>query len=114
MLKERMAAAKSVAEPLLRLEALIDEAIQGAAALTGALPAARINAKLSALYGQEALEAVNETTALLVRARRQIVTAHDALQAVAGQLGLAERAIGDVNEKPPVTKGALRPLREVA
>lgn len=113
MLNQRLKAAAAVAEPLLQLEMLIDQAVQGAAHLTGALPAARIEAKLSALYGQDALDAVARATALLVSARRQIVIAHGALHEVKGQIGLGERAIGDVNEKPSA-KGELLPLRAVA
>jgi hypothetical protein len=116
MLKQRRKAVDQVADCLFSAEAAIDAALNKTAALAAAIPAARVDAQLSALYCQEALERVSETIAAIAQARRGIVETHKELAIVKGQIGLGAVALGGNIDKPPalsVRKGErnLRPVQ---
>jgi hypothetical protein len=100
MLKQRRKAADQVAEHLFSAEAAIDAALNKTAALAAVLPVARADARLSTLFGQDALERLSETIAAIAQARRGIVETHKQLASVQGQIGLGAVAFGDDGTKP--------------
>jgi hypothetical protein len=100
MFKERRAAALKVAESLFAAEEAIDVALARVAELNGVLAAARIEAKLSAVVGQDAFEGAASAFASLARARCDIVETHNRLSNTKTQIGLRAVAIGDQG-KPP-------------
>ena len=116
MLNERLTAARGVASSLRTSESSIDAALLNNFKLAANMIEARSAAKLSALYGQEALEEVTRASAALVDARRLTVEAHKKLAEVQHDIGLSTRMIGDDGEKPrmPGSTGAFDPLRVVA
>ncbi len=120
MLKERRRAAEQVAAELFQAEAAIDAALNKTAALTAVVPAARAEAGLSALYGQDVIERLSETIAALAMARRGIVECHKELATVRQQIGLGAVVMeGDVYVKPSAhagktTKPSLQPVPDVA
>ncbi len=90
-----------VAGSLHEAEDAIDAAIARASALLGMLPAARQEARLSALVGQDAMERVVAALGALSEARREMVAAHEAFSGVQGKLGLGPLAFGPFIDKPP-------------
>ncbi len=100
MLKERRGAMEQVAERLFAAEKAIDEAVAAAAQLSATLPAARAEANLSALVGQEAMESAAESLSALIRARQQMVATHVRLDEAKTQIGLRTVAVGGGMIKP--------------
>ena len=113
MLKDRRAAAMKVAESLFAAEDAIDQALARAAELNSTLVAARTEAKLSAIVGQDAFDGAAAAFAALARARADIVETHKRLSETKVQVGLREVSIGDVG-KPPMTADARPHLQAVA
>lgn len=109
MLKQRLKAAAQVSVMLHDAEAALDVALAKAAALAGALPQARAEANLSALYGQDAMERVVEALASLSQARRGLIETHKELAVTRRQLGLDAYASGPDLPKPPVKGEAETP-----
>jgi len=107
---ERLSAGRAIATPLHALESTFDTAIGQAGELMIALSAGRKRARLSAVYGAEAFDALAETAARLFAGRAQAVVLHRALDGVRADLGLPARAYGDESHKPDdyagVTTGA--------
>jgi hypothetical protein len=99
MLKNRLAAAHQVSSRLFAAENAIDAAIQAAAELNAVMPMARTTASLSAVVGQDAVEAAARSFAILIKARREIVDAHDKLDTVKTQIGLREHNFGGGTQK---------------
>ena len=73
----------------------------------GLLPALRMETKLSAVLGQEAVANLGETLAHIVSARRTIIETHSALATVRSQIGCGALALGDLDKPgdPPRTSG---------
>ncbi len=88
MLNDRLAAASSVANHLFALEDAIDTALAKAGELTASIPAARTQARLSAVVGQDAFEQVAASLSRLVEARKHIIDAHHHLAETRDQMGL--------------------------
>ncbi|TMJ19670.1 MAG: hypothetical protein E6G92_07835 [Alphaproteobacteria bacterium] len=107
MLKARRSAAIKVAESLFAAEQAIDNALARAAELNGNIVTARIDAKLSALVGQDAFEVSASAFAALARARCDIVETHKRLSETKIQVGLRTIAVGDGTDwpKPPQPTG---------
>jgi hypothetical protein len=104
---KRTEATRAGAEKLMRAEAAIDAALRETAELMGLLPALRLETKLSAVLGQEAVANLGETLAHIVSARRTIIETHSALAAVRSQIGCGAMAGGDLPKGPeePRTSG---------
>lgn len=104
---KRTEAARAGAEKLMRAEAAIDAALRETAELMGLLPSLRLEAKLSAVIGQDAVANLGETLAHIVSARRTIIEAHGALSTVRAQIGCGAMAGGDLDKvgDPPRTSG---------
>lgn len=104
MLNVRMKAARTVAADLQGFEKALDEALTLGSLLQATMIKSRLEAKLAAEVGQEALESVAKTLTLMVDARRQIVAAHGGLKQVAGDIGVPTVGYGELT-KPPEPKG---------
>ncbi|KRA64652.1 hypothetical protein ASD89_21430 [Caulobacter sp. Root656] len=104
---KRTEAARAGAEKLMRAEAAIDAALRETAELMGLLPTLRLETKLSAVLGQQAVANLGETLAHIVSARRTIIETHSALAVVRTQIGCGHLAIGDMDktQEPPRTGG---------
>ena len=68
------------------------------AALTAMLPGVRIEARLSAIIGQNVIERTSQTIAALTDARRGIVETHRELSDVQHQIGLGGVAMGPLDK----------------
>lgn len=110
MFKNRRDAALKVVDSLHAAEAAIDAALARAAELNSTLVNARIEARLSAVVGQDAFEGAAAAFASLARARADIVETHNRLQDTKIQIGLRTLATGDADKPPPtaITPGHLR------
>ncbi len=102
MLKQRRVIADKIAASLFEAEAAIDVALAKTAHLAGVMPALRLEAQVSALIGQDALERTSEAFAHLAAARRAIVKTHKELSLVQKQVGLGAVMFGDPGDKPPL------------
>jgi hypothetical protein len=114
MFKERRAAALKVAESLFAAEEAIDAALARVAELNGTLATARMEAKLSAVVGQDAFEGAASAFAALARARCDIVETHNRLSETKILIGLRTVSVGDVGPKPPSAVAGGRHLTAVA
>lgn len=112
MLKIRRAAATKVADSLFAAEAAIDAALARAAELNGTLVAARTEANLSAIVGQDAFEVAAAAFAALARARAEIVETHKRLSEAQVQVGLGSVAFGEQGK--PISTARAGRLRAVA
>ena len=92
--------AQVVADHLIAAERALDEAIRATAALACALPTARLEAKLSAVIGQEAFAGASRAMATLTDARAELVATHDALAGVRDRVGLRNIAFNE-EDCPP-------------
>ena len=92
-------AARAGARKLMEAEAALDNALRETAELVGMLPALRLEAGLSAVVGQAAVEDLGETLSHILIARRTMVRAHAGLQTVRVQMGCGAVAVG-VLDKP--------------
>ncbi|WP_165183901.1 hypothetical protein [Caulobacter soli] len=101
---KRTEAARAGAEKLMRAEAAIDAALRETAELMGLLPSLRLESKLSAVLGQEAVANLGETLAHIVSARRTIIETHSALATVRTQIGCGALAVGDLDKGVEVTR----------
>ncbi len=107
MLNDRLAAARSVATHLFALEDAIDTALMRAGELTSSIPAARNQANLSAVVGQDAFAEVAASLSRLVEARKHIVDAHNHLADTRDQMGLRKiMAVGDAWKSASVPQHA--------
>lgn len=95
---KRSDAARAGAEKLKRAEAAIDAALRETAELVGLLPSLRLDAQLSAVIGQEAIETLGDTLTHILSARRTIVKAHSDLAEVRTQIGCGALAVGDMGK----------------
>ena len=105
MFKERRAAAMKVAESLFAAEEAIDAALARVAELNATLARARMEAKVSAVVGQDAFDCAASAFAGLARARFDIVKTHNILGETKIQIGLRTVSIGDAGPKPPAEEG---------
>jgi len=114
MSKQRREAAQSVAQALFATETAIDSALAKASQFVGVMPMARQDARLSAVVGQEAMDYAVSALSALNEARRAVVSAHNALSAVQGQIGLGALNFGGLAEKPAYPNTVAAQLRAVA
>lgn len=107
MLNKRREVAQELANRLIAAEYAIDAALTAIADLSGYMPVARCEAKLSAVIGNGALESAAETFSSLVRARRNIIDTHHHLAEAKDQIGLRAFALGGLDLKAEVNPGGL-------
>ena len=108
MLKDRIAAAQRITTELHEAEFAIDEAIVKLARLAATLPAARIETRMSAIVGQEAVAKVTQAVAAAGHVRQMIAEAHEALGETQKQVGLGARMFGAGLNKPPAASRNVR------
>lgn len=96
---KRTEIARAGAAKLMEVEAALDAALSQTAELVGLLPTLRLNARLSAVLGQDAVDDLGETLTHLITARRTLVRAHGGLQTVREQIGCGAVSMG-VLDKP--------------
>lgn len=103
MLKERVTAAQRIAADLHDAENAIDDAIVKIATLAVTLPTSRIETRMSAIVGQDAVAKVTEAVAAAGQVRQMLADAHHALSVTQKQVGLGARMFGAGMEKPAGT-----------
>jgi hypothetical protein len=101
---KRIDAARAGAQKLMRAEAAIDAALRETAELMGLLPTLRLEANLSAVLGQDAVDEIGETLRHILAARRTIIRAHADLQMVREQIGCRTVSVGEMDKPPDVPR----------
>lgn len=96
MRAQRQIIATGVAERLFAAEAALDLAAARIAELSAALPLARLDARLAAAVGQDALSSSAAAMVLIVQAREQVVATHANLKQASDDIGLREVSYGDL------------------
>jgi hypothetical protein len=114
MRKERMAAAQSVADRLLAFEKALDDTIALGSDLSARIVTARQEARLSAVFGQDAIDGVMRTLTALAGARRELVGTHHDLKSWADDIGLRQVGWGDLVKPPAAELPSTPGLRVVA
>ncbi len=102
MRQQRFAVATKVAKELFEAEAAVDQALASLAQLQAVLPKARMTANLSAVMGQDVVEAVSRSLTTIVRVRRDMVEVHGKLDELKTGIGLREMAVGGGMYKGPM------------
>jgi hypothetical protein len=98
MLKTRLDVAKSIATPLIEMEAQVDAALLSHATLQVALIEGRRKAKLPLDAGQEGLEKISLAFDHLLAARKAIHEAHYVFRGVQDKMGIGGYIVtGDTN-----------------
>ncbi|ESQ79250.1 hypothetical protein [Asticcacaulis sp. YBE204] len=87
-------------EQLLLTEDALDTALGETGELISRLTRLRVSNQMSAVYGQNAMDAIIESASLLNGARGAMVRAHGCLDEVRGQLGCSTVAVGNNQDKP--------------
>lgn len=113
MLSKRREAAIKVAQSLWAAENALDAAFARAAELNGTLVAARTEADVSAIVGQDAFEGAAAALAAIARARGELVETHRRLSQAKIDVGLRAVAIGEQG-KPPEARDGNPHLKAVA
>lgn len=111
MLNKRLAAGRFVANALFAVEHAVDIAYTRLAELNAAIPTARLDARLSAVIGQDAFESSAEAMLLAAKLRRLVVEAHERLNIASASIGLREVSWGDEYKQPPLSAELDRPDR---
>ncbi|GBH32856.1 hypothetical protein [Sphingobium xenophagum] len=96
MRAQRQSVAKHVAERLFAAEEAIDIAAARIAELNAALPLARLDARISAMIGQDAIQSSASAMLLVAETREKIVITHANLKHASDAMGLPETSYGDL------------------
>lgn len=110
MLNQRLNAARAINAQLQITERAIDNAVTEAAALAACMPRARMEANIAAEVGHAALERSAAAFAALIRARGEIIAAHQELSTVKGSVGLGAMALGG-SEYKGAAEGVIQAVR---
>lgn len=94
--QRKIAAVRSVASKLHAAEEAIDVAIQRLGELMAEMPAARIDASISATVGQEAFDRVANAMTAISQSRAYTVEAHESLHQTQQDMGLGITASGNM------------------
>jgi hypothetical protein len=100
MRNERIKATNDIATQLFAAEAAIDTAISEMARLSAMMPEARLQVKVSASLGHDALKHASDSITSLVAARSSAVAVHSVLDQAKTDIGLKTYAIGAGYQKP--------------
>lgn len=96
--RERIA--QDVASKLVEVETRLDEVIVAASALLATMPAARLQARVAASVGHDAMANTTNALTRLMGARQDFVSVHEDLALLRDQLGLRVIAGGDLWKLP--------------
>ncbi len=99
------------ADELHKAENAIDLALHQSASLVSELTRMRLESKLSAMVGQDAVDTAVASILRLAEARRAMIETHEHLSGVKIQLGCGAVAIGTEDDKPP--KGGVSPVPDI-
>lgn len=105
MLNKRRDAAMKVARGLFALEKAIDDALIHCAELHALMPAARAEANLSPVVGQEAFEGAAAVFAALAEARHHVVHTHRLMDETKDQIGLRTLGFGGADKETQARGG---------
>lgn len=112
MRAQRQTIARTVAQRLFAAEEAIDLALARIAELNAALPLARLDARLTASIGQDAITSSASAMMLVAQTRDKIVATHLNLKRASDDIGLAEVSYGDLlkvdGQLQPEVKPCLR------
>ena len=100
MLKQRLEAARRIANELTPTEAHIDSALGCTSRLVSAIVEGRATTGVSISLGQESLAQLSGVMAALVEARAKVIAAHVALAQDRIDAGLSAYGMGDVSDCP--------------
>lgn len=114
MRKDRIEATNVLASQLFAAEAAIDTAIAEIAKLSSMMPEARIQAKVSACVGHDALQHASNSLLSLVEARTEIVSVHSALDQAKTDIGLRTYGLGGGWQKGPSAVASLEIVSDAA
>jgi hypothetical protein len=112
---DRRIAAQNLATHLFTTEDAVDNTLALMGDLIAAMPRARLQARVAAGVGQEAVDHVLEAASALAGARRSLVAAHGALNDAKDQIGLRRVTMVGGGDKSDVEgpRGQLRGLHAV-
>lgn len=96
MPKQRQLIAHSVAQCLFAAEEALDIAAARIAELNAALPLARLDARIGAAIGQDAISSSAAAVMLVARTRQEIVATHANLKQASDDIGLGALSYGDL------------------
>ncbi len=96
MRAQRQAIAHTVAQRLFAAEEAVDLALARIAELNAALPLARLDARLAASIGQDAIASSASAMVLVAETRDKIVATHANLKRASDDIGLGEVSYGDL------------------
>lgn len=111
MLNKRLAAAQKVAAQLYASEEALDALITEVGKLTAVMPAARAEAGVSAMFGQEAMVSANQVLGALISARGALLETHRNLDETKDQMGLRTRMGPGIPKPEPTTGWNDEPVR---
>lgn len=114
MPKHRQIVARSVAERLFAAEEALDLAAARIAELNAALPLARLDARVAAMVGQEAITNSASAVMLVAQTRERIIATHASLKQASDDIGLREIGYGDLLKPTDASLGSVPPLRVAA
>ena len=114
MRAQRQAIARHVAECLFAAEAALDVAVARIAELNAALPLARLDARLAATIGQDAIHNSASAMMLIAQTREKIVITHMSLKEASDAIGLKELSYGDLLKAPSAMVPQTRPQLRLA
>jgi hypothetical protein len=114
MRAQRQAIARNVAEKLLAAEAALDVAAARIAELSASLPLARLDAKVSAIIGQDAIHSSASAMLAIAETREKIVATHTNLKHACDQIGIPEESYGDLIKPNKAAFRSDRPLLHAA
>ncbi|TZG25957.1 hypothetical protein [Sphingomonas montanisoli] len=96
LIRDRAQAAQTVVDRLMAAEIATDEALSRTAELMGALPQARIDGRVAAEEGHQALVHATTFWNNLISARGAVIATHQALAETKDRIGLRTVALGGV------------------
>lgn len=96
---DKIEVAQKVADKLFATEQAVDEAMVRASQFLESMVEARRELNLSAMAAEVATSRCAESIAALAEARRSVMAAHSALQAVQRKLGVADDAVVGIGGK---------------
>jgi len=106
MPKHRQEVARSVAERLFAAEEALDVAAARIAELNAVLPLARLDARVAAMVGQDAITNSASAVMLVAQTRAHIVATHASLKQAGDSIGLREMAYGDLLKPTDASLGS--------
>lgn len=113
MRAQRQAIARTVAQRLFAAEEALDLAAARIAELNAALPLARLDARLAATIGQEAVQSSASAMILVAKTRGEIVATHTHLKKASEDIGLKEVSYGDLLKTSELAAPAALPQLHV-